>query len=130
MRKTPEDFYELYTTKFRPRFFDEVLTTTHTLDVDFRFEMFAWSSFMLCFISVYGALFAEDVKFETPTLSGILESCSPSESVKLFRGMRVALDSGRLPFSALWFRELACLRFDVEDSELDVLLKTLMRKKR
>ena len=127
MRKTPEDFYELYTMKFRPLFLKGFLQLDNN-KVDLRFEVFAWFAFMHCVLNVYST-FEVAAELETPTIEGMLKTCSTSQSRRLFKQTCETFDVTLRAFLSPWVREMLSLRYDVDDSELVEFVKTLKEMK-
>lgn len=127
MRKTPEDFYNLYAMKFRPLFLKEFLQLDND-EVDFRFEVFAWFSFTHCVLNVYST-FEVAKELETPTIGGMLETCSILQSRRLFKETSATFAVTLRAFLSPWVREMLSLRFDADDSELIEFVKTLKEKK-
>ena len=138
MRKTPEDFYNLYTTKFRPLRFKEANGGEDS--DDFEKDKAAWFDFMLCVVRTYGEFIDWNCDYRRlpldlcgyPTLASILNACSDETTRRLLaktqsnfeRGLveflSFALSSVNIYFCRLyriWLRELISLRYDLEVSE-------------
>ncbi|MBQ1277254.1 MAG: hypothetical protein IIW01_08220 [Thermoguttaceae bacterium] len=152
MRKTLEDFYSLYTTKFRPFIFKEAYGVKNVNAFLSRKDMAAWFDYMLCVVATYGELIGWNRDYKRlpadscgyPTLESILNACSDDMTRRLLVETRTNFERGLVEVLAnagfspndyfcklfrVWFREMLSLRFDLNDTELDDFVKICMEMK-
>ena len=129
MRKTPEDFYNLYTTEFRPLF----LSFYCDLGEDYenykdRISAFAWVAFMLSFVETCSKVLPMR-GFNSLTLEGVLKNCDAKTTERLFDAMRSnILGACRIDILSAWLREMFSLRFDLDNSELNVFFEAALKE--
>ena len=93
MRKTFEDFYKLYNTKFKAAYIEKAGLCLKNGPYDGDFLAASWYAFMFCVARTYGEFIDFEQDFyklpksaqNLPTLESILADCSDETTERLFK---------------------------------------------
>ena len=132
MRKTPEDFYNLYNQEFRRRFFREIFPGGID-NGDLHDEALAYLFFLVFFLRAWEQTRNQDCySFKSFSFSDFLDSLSDEETERLFEATRAKIqaNSDLVVFFEIWFREMLSSRCNLPDLRLDEIFKELRKKKK